>query len=227
MGLKRASEYYFSASMRSDLTLPEAALLAALPKGPESYSPMRHPERALRRRNLVLSEMLQDGKITASRRKRRRRRRWGCRSSRRRIRVAPYFVEEVRRQLEREYGAEEVHGAGLKVYTTLDLDLQTVANKAVLDGTAAYERRHGWKGKLQNVLLDGDGPGQLSASGLDAADRAGRLFPCAGDGCVDGEGDGEDRRAAGGVTRGGLGVDAEGQRRRAFRAGRHGVRAAG
>jgi penicillin-binding protein 1A len=69
--------------------------------------------------------------------------------------LAPYFVEEVRKQLEKEYGAEEVHGAGLRVYTTLDLDLQTVANKAVLDGTAAYERRHGWKGHLYNVAAAG------------------------------------------------------------------------
>jgi penicillin-binding protein 1A len=65
---------------------------------------------------------------------------------------APYFVEEVRRQLERDYGVDEVHGAGLRVYTTLDLDLQHTAEKAVLDETAAYERRHGWKGKLQNIL---------------------------------------------------------------------------
>jgi penicillin-binding protein 1A len=69
--------------------------------------------------------------------------------------LAPYFVEEVRRQLEKEYGLEEVHGAGLRVYTTLDLDLQMVANKAVLDGTAAYERRHGWKGNLENIVRDG------------------------------------------------------------------------
>jgi penicillin-binding protein 1A len=68
---------------------------------------------------------------------------------------APYFVEEVRRQLEREYGVDEVHGAGLRVYTTLDLDLQRAANKAVLDGTATYERRHGWKGHLENVLASG------------------------------------------------------------------------
>jgi penicillin-binding protein 1A len=68
---------------------------------------------------------------------------------------APYFVEEVRRQLEREYGVDEVHGAGLRVYTTLDLDLQRAAKKAVMDGTAAYERRHGWKGHLQNVLNTG------------------------------------------------------------------------
>jgi penicillin-binding protein 1A len=57
----------------------------------------------------------------------------------------------VRRQLEKEFGSEEVHGAGLRVDTTLDLDLQLVANKAILDGTAAYERRHGWKGRLQNA----------------------------------------------------------------------------
>ncbi len=69
--------------------------------------------------------------------------------------MAPYFVEEVRRQLEKEYGVEEVHGAGLRVYTTLDLDLQAVANKAILDGTATYERRRGWQGKPQNVVLEG------------------------------------------------------------------------
>ncbi|MEO6912028.1 MAG: penicillin-binding transpeptidase domain-containing protein, partial [Edaphobacter sp.] len=69
--------------------------------------------------------------------------------------IAPYFVEEVRRQLEKEYGTERVHGAGLRVYTTLDLGLQEAANKAVLDGTAAYERRHGWKGMLPNIVLAG------------------------------------------------------------------------
>ena len=70
--------------------------------------------------------------------------------------VAPYFVEEVRRQLEKQYGVEEVHGAGLRVYTTLDLDLQRVANTAVLDGTGqAYERRHGWKGNLLECRAGG------------------------------------------------------------------------
>ena len=58
-GFEAGSEYYFSKHVR-DLTLPEAALLAALPKGPEYYSPVQHPERALKRRNLVLSEMLED-----------------------------------------------------------------------------------------------------------------------------------------------------------------------
>jgi penicillin-binding protein 1A len=57
----------------------------------------------------------------------------------------------VRRYLERKYGANEVHESGMRVYTSLDLDLQKVANQAVLDGLAAYEHRHGWQGHLQNI----------------------------------------------------------------------------
>src|SRR6202043_2905154 len=64
-GFEAGAEYYFSKHAR-DLTLPEAALLAALPKGPEYYSPVKYPDRALRRRNLVLTEMQQDRKITAA-----------------------------------------------------------------------------------------------------------------------------------------------------------------
>ncbi len=61
----------------------------------------------------------------------------------------------MRRELEKKFGAEQVHEAGLRVDTTLDLDLQKTANKALADGLAAYERRHGWKGKLENVLANG------------------------------------------------------------------------
>ncbi|MDP9050512.1 MAG: PBP1A family penicillin-binding protein [Acidobacteriota bacterium] len=153
-GFEAASEYYFSKHVR-DLTLPEAALLAALPKGAEYYSPQNHPQRALTRRNLVLREMLQDHKITAEQEQAAAAGPLGLNIEPPPNSVAPYFVEEVRRQLEKQFGAEEVHGAGLRVYTTLDLDLQLVANKAVLDGTAAYERRHGWKGHLENVIADG------------------------------------------------------------------------
>lgn len=155
-GFEAGSEYYFSKHVH-DLTLPEAALLAALPKGPTSYSPTRHPERALKRRNLVLSEMLEDGVITQSQYQEAKAAPLGLKIEQPTNTVAPYFVEEVRRQLEQEYGADAVHGAGLKIYTTMDLDLQLVANKAVLDGAAAYERRHGWKGNLTNVGMDRSG----------------------------------------------------------------------
>ncbi len=153
-GFEAASEYYFSKPAR-ELTLPEAALLAALPKGAEYYSPVRFPERALKRRNLVLDEMLKDRKITAQQAADAKAQPLGLKLEAPANTEAPYFVEEVRRQLEHDYGVDEVHGAGLKVYTTLDLDLQHTAEKAVLDGTAAYERRHGWKGKLENVLATG------------------------------------------------------------------------
>ncbi len=153
-GFEAGAEYYFSKRAK-DLTLPEAAMLAALPKGPEYYSPVRYPERALRRRNLVLTEMLDDRKITAQQAASAKAAPLGLHIQSPPNSVAPYFVEEVRRQLEKEYGVDAVHAAGLRVYTTLDLDLQRVANKAILDGTATYERRHGWKAHLQNVVLEG------------------------------------------------------------------------
>ncbi|MCL2661193.1 MAG: penicillin-binding transpeptidase domain-containing protein [Acidobacteriaceae bacterium] len=152
-GFEAGSQYYFSKHVK-DLTLAEAALLAALPKGPEYYSPVRFPDRALKRRNLVLNEMAADGRITRQQAEAAKAAPLGLHVEPPPNSIAPYFVEEVRRQLEKQYGVEEVHGAGLKVYTTLDLDLQTVANKAVLDGVAAYERRHGWKGGLENIVLE-------------------------------------------------------------------------
>ena len=153
-GFEAGSEFYFNKKVK-DLTLPEAALLAALPKGPEAYSPLKYPDRALRRRNLVLSEMLADRKITRAQADAAMAAPLGLHLEPPANSVAPYFVEEVRRELEKEYGVEQVHGAGLRVYTTLDLDLQMVANKAILDGTATYERRRGWKGHLPNVVLEG------------------------------------------------------------------------
>jgi penicillin-binding protein 1A len=153
-GFEAGSEYYFSKHAR-DLTLPEAALLAALPKGPQYYSPVRYPDRALRRRNLVLQEMLNDHKITQQQADAAKATPLGLHLESPPNSEAPYFVEEVRRQLESQYGVDEVHSAGLRVYTTLDLNLQRAATQAVLDGTASYERRHGWKGHLENVLRDG------------------------------------------------------------------------
>jgi penicillin-binding protein 1A len=153
-GFEAGSEYYFSKHLQQ-LTLPESAMLAALPKGPEYYSPVRAPERALRRRNLVLQEMLNDHKITQEQADDAKAAPLGLHIETPPNSEAPYFVEEVRRQLEHEYGSDEVHGAGLRIYTTLDLDLQRTAEKAVLDGTAAYERRHGWKKPAENVLGQG------------------------------------------------------------------------
>jgi penicillin-binding protein 1A len=153
-GFEAGSEYYFSKHAR-DLTLSEAALLAGLPKGPAGYSPLLHPDRALRRRNLVIDNMLEDGDITAAQADAGRRAPLGLRIQPPQNAVAPWFVEEVRRELEKKLGAEQTHAAGLRVYTTLDLDLEQAATSAVLGGLAAYERRHGWRGHLPNVLAGG------------------------------------------------------------------------
>jgi penicillin-binding protein 1A len=150
-GFEAASQYFFSKHAK-DLTLTEAALLAGLPKGPVAYSPILYPERALTRRNLVLSEMESDGVITHTQAAQARSAPLGLHIAQPVGAVAPWFQEEVRRELEKHFGSEEVHEAGLRVDTTLDLDLQRVANRAVAEGVAAYERRHGWTGKLENVL---------------------------------------------------------------------------
>jgi penicillin-binding protein 1A len=153
-GFEAASQYYFSKHAK-DLTLTEAALLAGMPKGPVAYSPLINPEKALRRRNLVLGEMEGDGVITHAQAEQARSEPLGLHVSQPQMSVAPWFQEEVRRELEKRFGSEQVHEAGLRVETTLDLDLQRTANRALGDGLAAYERRHGWKGKLENVLENG------------------------------------------------------------------------
>jgi penicillin-binding protein 1A len=153
-GFEAASEFYFSKPAKQ-LTLEEAALLAGLPKGPTVYSPINHPDRAQRRRNLVINAMLEDGKITAAQAADARSALLVLHLGHDPNSLAPYFVEEIRRYLENKYGADQVHEGGLKVYTSLDVDLQKAANQAVLDGLAAYERRHGWKGHVENVVADG------------------------------------------------------------------------
>jgi penicillin-binding protein 1A len=154
-GFEAGARFYFNKHAR-DLTLAEAALLAGLPKGPSYYSPIGYPERALRRRNLVINGMLEDGKITANEAIRAKTASLGLSLQQPAASPAPYFVEEVRQYLEKKYGSAEVHEGGLRVYTSLDLDLQKAATQAVLEGLATYERRHGWQGHLKNVLGTGE-----------------------------------------------------------------------
>jgi len=153
-GFEAASEFFFSKHAK-DLNLPEAALLAGLPKGPAAFSPIAYPEKALKRRNLVISEMEQDKVISHQQAEQARQAPLGLHTAQPEMSVAPWFQEEVRRELEKRFGTEQVHEAGLKVQTTLDLDLQLTANRAVGDGLAAYERRHGWHTRLENALAEG------------------------------------------------------------------------
>ena len=153
-GYEAASEYYFGKPARQ-LKLEEAALLAGLPKAPQYYSPINHPERAIKRRNLVLNAMLEDGKITAAQAAEAKNKPIVLNLQKDPNSLAPHYVEEIRRYLEAKYGSDQVHQGGLRVYTSLDMDLQKTASHALLDGLAAYERRHGWRGKLINVIAQG------------------------------------------------------------------------
>jgi penicillin-binding protein 1A len=153
-GFEAGAQYYFNKPAK-ELKLEEAALLAGLPKAPVSYSPINFPDRSLKRRNLVINNLLEDGKITAEEAGRAKTTPLHL-SIQPDLSPAPNFVEEVRRYLEKKYGTDQVHEGGLRVYTSLDLDLQKSAAQAVLDGLAVYERRHGWKGLLKNVVQNGE-----------------------------------------------------------------------
>jgi penicillin-binding protein 1A len=149
-GLETGAEYYFN-KRATALTLEEAALLASLPKAPNNYSPIRNPEAARRRRNVVINAMLEGGKVSAAQAEFAKKQPLVLHVQPDPNSLAPYFVENIRQYLEKKYGSEVVHENGLKVYTTLNMDLQKAANRAVLNGLAAYERRHGWRVQPNNV----------------------------------------------------------------------------
>jgi penicillin-binding protein 1A len=149
-GFEAASEYYFGKPV-GQLTLPEAATLAAIIRGP-IYSPIAHSERALARRNLVLSLMAHDRKVTQAQAAAAAKEPLGLHVSSARNDFAPYFVEEIRQYLEHTYGTAAVHEQGLRVYTTLNVAMQKAAEQAVRDGLHSYDRRHGWRGNLPNIL---------------------------------------------------------------------------
>jgi penicillin-binding protein 1A len=151
-GFAAAAEFYFGKPV-TDLKLQEAALLAGMVNGPK-YSPLVNPEGALTRRNLVLHRMEDEGKITASDEAAARKTPLGLHIQYPRNDLAPYFFEEIRKYLEATYGTEAVHERGLRVYTTLNINMQRAANQAVRDGLHSYDRRHGWRGDLPNILRD-------------------------------------------------------------------------
>ena len=99
--------------------------------------------------------MLEDGKITAAQAAEAKSKPIVLNLQKDPNSLAPHYVEEIRRYLEAKYGSDQVHEGGLRVYTSLDMDLQKPARQALLDGLAAYERRHGWRGKLVNVVTAG------------------------------------------------------------------------
>ncbi len=150
-GFEAAAQFYFGKHL-GQLTLPESALLAGLPKTPTAYSPLLHPERALQRRNQVLAAMLENGKISVMQYHQAKAAPLGLNVQRWDNNTAPYFVEDVRQFLEKKYGTETVHEKGLRVYTTLNLGLQKIAEQALRHGLHDDDKRRGWRGPEKNIL---------------------------------------------------------------------------
>jgi penicillin-binding protein 1A len=128
-GVETASQRYFGKSVR-DLNIAEAATLAALPKAPERYNPKRHPERAIQRRNTVIELMRRNGAISDEEASGARAYPLQLASKTDAGDTAPYFVEWVRQQLDDQFG-RQLYEQGLRVYTTLDLDMQLAAERAL------------------------------------------------------------------------------------------------
>lgn len=159
-GVAAATQTYYGKPLK-DLTLPEAALLAGLPKSPNHYSPFRSPERAKKRQEHVLGRMEEAGFITPQEREEAVNEALAFRKPSADS-VAPYFVEYVRQYLVAKYGEAAAYKGGLEVYTTLNLAMQQAAEQAVREGLRDLDKRQGWRGPVGAVDLQ-----ELSAGSTD------------------------------------------------------------
>ncbi|MDR3674490.1 MAG: PBP1A family penicillin-binding protein [Acidobacteriota bacterium] len=150
-GFEAAAQFYFGKHL-NELTLPEAATLAGIPRSPTAYSPLVHPELARRRRNQVLLAMFETGAINSTQLHEATAAPLGLNIQRWSYTVAPYFVEEVRQFLERKYGPEAVREKGLRVYTTLNIKTQELAEQTLKKGLRNDDKRRGWRGPEKNIL---------------------------------------------------------------------------
>jgi penicillin-binding protein 1A len=151
-GVEAASRLYFQKSNKQ-LSLEEAALIAGIFQTPERQSPFVDMKRATSRRNVVLQRMADERYITQVQADAAKQRPIVTRGQPNQPPgIAPYFVEEVRKHLEKQYSAKVLYENGLNVRTTLDAGLQDLANKSLEHGLRAYDKRHGWRKPARNVV---------------------------------------------------------------------------
>ena len=156
-GIAAASLVYFDKGV-NELTIPEVAYLAALPKAPNNYQPFRQRERAIERRNWVIDQMAADGFISAADAEKAKRAPLGVitKPPSTHIFAAEYFAEEVRRELYERYGEKKLYEGGLSVRTTLETDLQVLARKTLIEGLVKYDEAHGYRGPVTKIDISGD-----------------------------------------------------------------------
>jgi penicillin-binding protein 1A len=178
-GVAAAALNYFGKEL-AELTVEEAAYIAALPKGPNNYHPLRKVKEATIRRNWILDQMAENGFITkeAAGAAKAKEITVNIRPFGTQIYGAEYFAEEVRRQLEQMYGKEGLYGrtertggselgvnGGLSVRTTLDPKMQRIAKRVLIDGLVSFDRQQGWRGPYNGKRIEvaGDWPRALFA----------------------------------------------------------------
>ncbi len=156
-GIAAASLVYFDKSV-NELTIPEVAFLAALPKAPNNYHPFRQRERGLERRNWVLDRMADVGFIKAAEAEQYKRGPLGVtqKQSTGSMFTAEYFAEEVRRELYDRYGEKKLYEGGLSVRTTLDTKMQVQAREALTNALVKFDEAQGWRGPVSKVDISGD-----------------------------------------------------------------------
>src|SRR5690348_8700413 len=156
-GVAAASLVYFDKAV-NELTLPEAAYLAALPKGPNLFHPFRQRERGLERRNWVLDRMAEAGFIKSADAENAKRSPLGVTTkvAGTRLFAAEYFAEEVRRELYERYGEKKLYEGGLSVRTSLDPKLQALARKTLIDGLVKFDESQGWRGPVAKIDIGAD-----------------------------------------------------------------------
>lgn len=153
-GVAAASLNYFNKSL-DELTLEEAAFLAALPKAPANYNPHRHYERAKSRRDWVIERMEEDGYINNEEAETAIAKPILTREQdTTELATAAFFAEDVRRKLVDMYGSDVLYEGGLTVHTTVDPKLQKLARNALRDALIDYDRRHGYRGEVRKVDMD-------------------------------------------------------------------------
>ena len=163
-GVAAAGLTYFNKELK-DLTIEEAAYLAALPKAPNNYHPVRQKEKATERRDWIIGQMAENGYITRTEAEAAKKKPLtvASRQNPTELFSAEYFAEEVRRSILAEFGEERLYAGGLSVRTTLDPKLQQMARTALVNGLVAFDRKQGWRGPVSTIDVAGDWRERLAA----------------------------------------------------------------
>ena len=162
-GVAAASLLYFDKSVH-ELSIAEAAYLAALPKAPNNYNPFRFHDRAIDRRNWVIDRMVETGAVTVAQAEAAKKEPLAVtpRPTGAHIFAAEYFAEEVRREIYEKYGEQKLYEGGLSVRTTLDPKMQVLARKSHADGLVRFDEAQGYRGPIVKIDITGDWGARLA-----------------------------------------------------------------